>query len=263
MAKKINRLFLLIVLVGCVLAPVSRSDNIAATEEQPNRDFCRKCHIKETEAVESRGLSHKTEVSCNDCHQGHKPKSQENIPRCSQCHTGTAHYDQLQCLNCHRDPHQPMRIKLPPKAYAECLTCHVNQGKELKSFPSYHSTLVCTDCHYEHRFLPQCTSCHRSHGPAMAETDCQGCHAPHKPLELAFSRTDIPTAFCSPCHAEASLALESSRKKHRDLSCVKCHAEQHGMVPACQDCHGKPHAAALHSKFPNCADCHETAHDLE
>lgn len=263
MIKRISRLILLIIVIGCVSSLQVRADDTARAVTQRESDFCRNCHSREIEAVETEGLAHKTEVTCTDCHQGHKPKSLENIPRCSQCHAGTAHYDQLQCLNCHRDPHQPLRIKLPKKAYAECLTCHNRQGEELKSFASYHSTLVCTDCHYQHRFMPQCTSCHRSHGPAMAETDCQTCHAPHKPLEMAFSRPDIPTEFCAPCHAEASLTLASSKKKHHDLSCVECHAEQHGKIPECQSCHGEPHAAAMHIKFPHCADCHGSAHDLE
>lgn len=225
-------------------------------------DFCFSCHEKEGKAISENGLAHQTELNCNNCHQGHKPKSFENIPACSLCHSGTPHYDQQQCLNCHRDPHQPLLIKLPQKALAECLTCHSSPGNDFKQSPSYHSQLVCTDCHYEHGFLPQCMSCHKSHGPQMAEESCQACHAPHKPLEMNFATTDIPTGFCAPCHSKAATLLASSSKKHHDLTCVECH-EQHADIPNCRDCHGEPHAVAIHVKFPLCSDCHGIAHDLQ
>ena len=247
-------------IIGCLSSPLFGADDAAT---QIDNSFCGKCHLKEIEAVEAEGLAHRTEVGCTDCHSGHKPRSLENIPRCSQCHEGTPHYDQLQCLNCHRNPHQPLQIKLPKKAHAECLTCHDNQGEELLQHQSYHSQLVCTDCHYKHAFLPECMSCHKSHDSAMLEQHCQDCHAPHKPLEMTFAAAAIPSNFCSPCHPEANILLEKTQTKHAQLSCVECHMEQHASIPECQECHGKPHAKAMHTKFPICGDCHGTAHDLE
>ena len=249
-------------ILGCLSPPLFGADGAADTGTQSDNSFCKKCHSKEIEEVETEGFAHKTKVSCIDCHSGHRPKSLENIPRCSQCHEGTPHYDQLQCLNCHRNPHQPLKIKLPKKAHAECLTCHDSQGGELQQFPSYHSTLACTDCHYEHGFLPECMSCHKSHSNSMAEESCQACHAPHKPLELAYD-VNIPTSLCVPCHLEATKLLQKMQSKHSQLSCVKCHMNQHAAIPECGECHGKPHAAALHAKFPDCGSCHGTAHSLE
>lgn len=226
-------------------------------------DFCAQCHVKEVEDISEEGEAHQTELSCTDCHPGHKPKSLENIPRCNSCHAGTAHYDQLQCLNCHTNPHRPMVIKLPKKAHAECLTCHESQDQGLQQHPSYHSQLVCTDCHYDHGFLPECLSCHRSHGPSMTESSCQTCHAPHKPLEMHFATTDIPTDFCAPCHAQATSQLEATTSRHGQLNCATCHSYRHGTIPLCRDCHGEPHAVAIHAKFTSCGECHGTAHSLE
>ena len=244
--------------VGCLSSPLLGAD----TATQIENVFCAKCHVRENEDIESGGQAHKAEIGCTDCHVGHKPKSFENIPRCSLCHSGTAHYDQLQCLNCHRNPHRPLAIKLPKKAHSECLTCHASQGEDLQLFSSYHSTLVCTDCHSEHGFLPECMSCHKSHGDSMAEETCQACHAPHKPLELAYAG-DVPTGFCSPCHTEAASFMEKTQRKHGQLSCAECHINQHGTIPKCEECHDKPHPAALHAKFPDCGDCHGTAHNLD
>lgn len=261
MTTKIYRFLTLITLLCCISSPLYGADDVA--ENSSGQDsFCGGCHEKETAAIDTDGLAHKTEVSCTDCHQGHKPKNFENIPACNLCHVGTAHYDQLQCLNCHRNPHSPMQIKLPKKAYAECLTCHDSQGIDLELHQSYHSQLVCTDCHYEHSFMPECMSCHNSHGAQMAESDCQTCHEPHKPLEMIFASSDIPTGFCSPCHEQADSLLAASSKKHRELSCSECH-EQHAAIPDCRSCHDEPHAAAMHTKFPVCGECHGIAHDLQ
>lgn len=261
MTLRIGKLILAVILLSAVPFALYGADS-NDDELQSDRSFCRLCHIKEVDDIAESGMAHNTDVSCKDCHPGHKPRSFENIPRCSLCHTGTSHYDQLQCLNCHRNPHRPLEIKLPKKAYAECLTCHETPGKELKQFPSYHSTLVCTDCHHEHGELPECLSCHKSHDSAMKEESCQTCHAPHKPLDLSYGG-EVPTSFCAPCHKDAADSLEKNQSKHRQLSCANCHITQHGRIPACEDCHGKPHATGIHNKFNTCGECHGTAHNLD
>jgi len=259
----IGQLILVLFFLGGFISPLYGADSGTTVDQGSDNLFCKQCHIKEIEDIETEGMAHKTDINCTDCHAGHKPKSFENIPRCNQCHSGTAHYDQLQCLNCHRNPHRPLEIKLPKKAHAECLTCHESQGVELKQFPSYHSTLVCTDCHFKHGFLPECLSCHKSHAESMDEETCQACHAPHRPLNITYSSADVPTSFCSPCHPEAAIFMEKTQRKHKQLSCAECHINQHKSVPACEECHGKPHADALHKKFPGCRDCHNTAHNLD
>ena len=262
MIRRIRNILFLFILISWVLVPMLGAADTVVAAPKINNAFCSKCHTKEVKDIETEGMAHKTEISCTDCHVGHKPKSFENIPSCSLCHSGAPHYDQLQCLNCHRNPHRPLEIKLPKKAHAECLTCHDSQGEELQQFPSYHSTLVCTDCHYEHAFLPECMSCHKSHGDSMAEEICQTCHAPHKPLDIAYG-DDVPSRLCSPCHTEAATLMGKTQSKHGQLNCSECHRSQHGIIPECQDCHEKPHADALHTKFSKCGECHVTAHNLD
>lgn len=258
----VGQFMLVMVLLCAFVVPLFGAVDGHEAEPQSSSSFCKLCHPKEVEDIDAKGMAHKTDIDCSDCHVGHKPKSFENIPRCSQCHQGTAHYDQQQCLNCHRNPHQPLEIKLPKKAQEECLTCHEAQGVELQQYPSYHSTLVCTDCHSEHGFLPECMSCHKSHAEVMVEQSCQDCHAPHKPLELAYD-IHVKTTFCVPCHPEANELLQTAQNSHSQLSCAECHINRHGFIPACEDCHGKPHTDALHNKFPGCRGCHNTAHNLD
>ncbi len=260
MIRQLNILFLAIILLGGVSSPLLGADDTTDTSLHNNNVFCSKCHTKEITAIESAGGAHNTDISCTDCHSGHKPRSFENIPHCNQCHTDAPHYNQRQCLNCHRDPHQPLQIKLPKKAHTECLACHERQGEELLQ-PSYHGQLVCTDCHDKHGFLPDCMSCHNSHSADMTEEHCKSCHAPHKPLELAYSK-EVPTLLCSPCHNEATDQIRDTKRKHGELNCAECHFDRHGTIPQCQNCHGKPHASAIHTKFPQCSECHGTAHNL-
>ena len=262
MSIHIGKLILAVVLLSAIPFPLWGADSSAEPEQETESLFCGQCHIKEVDDITEAGMAHQTQISCSDCHVGHKPKSFENIPRCNLCHFDSPHYDQIQCFNCHRNPHRPLEIKLPKKAHAECLTCHETQGVELVQFSSYHSTLVCTDCHHEHRELPECLSCHKTHDAAMAEESCQACHGPHKPLELAYS-DDVPTSLCSPCHGEAAALLGQTQRKHGELNCAKCHLHKHGTIPACEDCHGKTHAREIHNKFSSCSECHGVAHDLD
>lgn len=222
---------------------------------------CVKCHLKEIEDIEEAGLAHKTDIDCVDCHPGHRPKAFENIPHCNKCHAEEPHFQQQQCLNCHRNPHRPRAIKLPKKATAACLTCHQTQGVELVQFPSYHSSLECTDCHHEHGELPECMACHLPHADTMTETACRNCHQPHKPLDVSYA-DEIPSADCGGCHSEALDLLLATKSKHGQLSCAGCHSSRHKTIPKCQNCHGVPHAQGIMDKFPRCGECHGTAHDI-
>lgn len=234
--------------------PPSGSENLILAD-------CEKCHRQEFNDLDEAGLAHQTELTCTDCHKGHRPKSFDTIPKCSQCHSGEDHYRLQQCLNCHRNPHRPRQIRLPKKARQECLTCHQAQEQELVRYPSYHSELVCTDCHQYHGQMPSCMSCHQGHNRQMTEAVCQNCHQPHKPLDVSYADT-TPSTDCSGCHQQAATDLEQSKRKHRLLKCADCHRQRHKTIPLCSDCHGSPHAEEIVTRFPACGGCHGTAHSL-
>lgn len=237
-------------------SPVRAADNVALAPGD-----CVKCHEAPPADVAAAGAKHKTEVSCVDCHAGHRPSSKNNIPKCSQCHEGKPHYGLKNCLECHKNPHKPLDIVIAAKTTEPCLTCHTDQIKQLKENPSKHSSQYCSACHDVHRKVPDCVKCHRPHSPEMAQADCKKCHKAHKPKVVVYA-ADVPNNACGACHKKALAALSASTAKHRNLACVKCHENKHKTVPACELCHGSKHPESIMKKFPRCGTCHNIAHDL-
>jgi predicted CXXCH cytochrome family protein len=225
-------------------------------------DDCAKCHNEEPSQIAASGASHKTEINCLECHQGHRPSSQNNIPKCSECHSGSAHYDVSDpCLGCH-NPHQPLNIHIVGEQKKVCVSCHAGPEKQMVESPSQHATFACTFCHAEtHGNIPECISCHEPHTKSMTQADCSTCHQAHMPLAVAYPDSTA-SQLCAACHDTVLATLTASKSKHSQLSCATCHTDKHKTVPVCNDCHGLPHPKAMHQRFPKCGDCHGIAHDL-
>jgi predicted CXXCH cytochrome family protein len=222
---------------------------------------CVKCHQKEPQQIAANGAAHKTEIDCQACHTGHRPAVANNIPECSNCHSGTAHFQVKDCKSCH-NPHSPLDITLKGEHKEVCLTCHADQGKELVASPSKHAKLACNFCHADkHGNVPDCTKCHKPHSDKITQADCKSCHQAHMPLALTYG-DKVPSNQCAACHGQAFNLLQASPTKHREVACVTCHANKHKTVPQCNDCHGLPHAEGIHKRFPKCGECHNIAHDL-
>jgi len=237
------------------------TDSFAAS--QLSNDDCVKCHKAVQDVVDSKGAKHKTAVSCMNCHTGHPPMVSKDkiIPACSQCHAGKAHYELKGCNTCHTDPHAPLSMKLAANLTGPCLSCHSQQGKEMKENPSRHSKLFCTTCHKAHKEVPSCLACHQAHTDTMVNKDCLICHPAHRPLVITYGQ-DVPNSSCAGCHKGIATMLTKSDTKHTKLTCVYCHKDKHRFVPACETCHGTPHPAAMIAKFPKCNMCHSSAHSL-
>jgi len=225
-------------------------------------DDCGKCHEVQPREINTAGAAHESQINCLDCHMGHRPVSQNNIPACVQCHEGTDHYSLENCMSCH-NPHQPLNVVLEGELKAECLSCHTEQNAQLVTNPSMHTEVSCNFCHADtHGNIPDCTECHEPHSTEMVQSDCATCHAAHQPTVLEYPET-TQNLLCAACHDTAYDQLLASTTKHRSVGCVECHADKHKTVPQCSDCHGTPHAAGIHAKFPECGSCHNTAHDLD
>jgi len=222
---------------------------------------CVKCHEKEPAEIAANGMAHKSQIDCQACHESHRPKVANNVPQCSQCHDGEAHFKLEGCKNCH-NPHSPLDISLEGELKEVCLTCHAEQGQEMASNPSMHAEVACNFCHADkHGVIPECVQCHEPHSSNMTQSDCGTCHQAHKPLALNYG-PQTPSVQCAACHETAFNLLMDSKTKHHDLACAFCHEGKHKVVPQCSDCHGKPHAEGMHKKFPQCGNCHNIAHDL-
>jgi Cytochrome c3 len=252
----------LLVLSGFFLSLGAEEQAAKPSAELSNSD-CIKCHASVQAMVDSKGAKHKTAVTCTGCHNGHPPmvSKEKIIPVCSSCHTGKPHYDIGGCNTCHSDPHAPLEMKLAANLTAPCLSCHPQQGNEIKEHPSLHAKLFCTTCHKAHRDVPECLKCHQPHSADMVNKDCLVCHPAHQPLTIAFS-AETPNKSCSACHKSIGDTLSSVDTKHAKLTCVFCHKEKHKYVPACESCHGSPHPAGMVKQFPKCNMCHMSAHSL-
>lgn len=224
-------------------------------------DQCVLCHKAQPVTIAARGGKHKTEVGCQDCHTEHPPSGQGAIPACSMCHSGKAHYELDNCSGCHADTHAPATLSMQGDQTGACLTCHEAEGRQMAQNPSVHAEMACTDCHAEHKAVPNCMDCHDKHTEDMDLAACLSCHPAHEPLVVTYPR-ETPSRYCASCHGEADKLLSANHTKHRDLSCAFCHRDRHKAVPPCYACHGKPHPDKMLKKFKACGDCHSTAHDL-
>lgn len=233
----------------------------APSQSSLNSSDCIKCHSAQPSQIDANGGRHKSKVTCQDCHAGHRPSSKNNIPQCNQCHQGKPHFLTPGCLNCHQNPHTPLNITFAKKLTEPCLTCHVDQNKQLTTHKSKHSLLGCSTCHDVHRKKPACTQCHKSHSSEITAADCNKCHKVHMPKDVRYA-SDTESKYCAACHVKQNKLLTSSQAMHGTFTCAFCHQEKHKMVPNCKDCHGEKHPAGIMAKFPTCGECHKIAHDL-
>jgi len=250
---------------GGVRPSAATADVKAAAKEGPPPlldSQCVLCHPDQSKMIAERGKKHKTEVGCQDCHTAHPPQGTGGIPQCSMCHSGKPHYELEQCSSCHSDTHAPLDMKLEGELTAACLTCHAQQGKEVKEHPSAHTDVPCNECHAAHREIPECTQCHEKHTPDMDFKACVSCHPVHMPLVIAYG-PETPSPWCGACHQEAMDLLAKNQTKHHALSCAFCHKDKHKTIPPCSACHPNPHPDGILKKFPDCGQCHGIAHDLK
>ena len=263
MTKKKHMSKFALFLAGTILLPAALFST-SAMASGLSADDCIKCHEKPPQDIRENGASHRTEVSCVECHEGHAPKSGDDIiPSCSNCHEGTSHFELDNCLGCHTNPHTPLIITIAEKITAPCLTCHTDQMSQLQQNESKHTQLDCSGCHRDtHGMIPDCMNCHSPHTKEMTYEDCLTCHKPHMPLQVTYP-AEIPSETCAACHDDVLSMLNQNPAKHKSLSCATCHQEKHKMIPKCQNCHGaSPHPQKMHDKFPACGSCHGIAHDL-
>lgn len=222
---------------------------------------CVKCHNEQPAQIDANGASHKTEIDCQACHEGHRPSVQNNIPSCSNCHEGSEHYKVENCLGCH-NPHQPLKVSITGEQKTVCVSCHAGPEKTMVASPSQHATFACNFCHADtHGNIPECVSCHSPHSESMTQANCSTCHQAHKPLDVSYPDSTA-SLLCAACHDTVAATLAASKAKHSQVSCATCHADKHMTIPACSDCHGQPHPKSMHERFPKCGECHNIAHDL-
>ena len=230
---------------------------------------CARCHYPVFLSLKNHGGKHRQE--CGECHETYHNfrrglKWEDRVPACTGCHD-TPHGDSPEmkaCLKCHENAHAPVySIKLST-IEPLCGKCHAKPAEQLSKYPSAHSDLSCTDCHHDrHGVIPKCTECHEEpHSKFVDNAHCTRCHPVHMPTNLNYG-PHIPNDACADCHNEQFTMLKNGILAHSEMKCVTCHSDEHGNVPSCEDCHGKPHTEEMLKDHKACSDCHGDVHDLK
>ena len=231
---------------------------------------CAKCHMSVFTDLRDHGGLHKQQ--CSDCHEKFHSFTpgipwEERVPACNDCHDNPHGEEFVDCKGCHQDGHMPLASLIAAAELAEqCVSCHQQAAADLLLEDNSHGGQECSDCHQseKHGERPQCNSCHDdSHAEYVDNSGCVTCHPYHQPNKIAYG-TEIPSEICAGCHSDQQQELLESEKKHKLLACVICHAEEHGNVTGCSDCHGNgPHNPELLKNFTSCNDCHGSPHGLK
>lgn len=242
--------------------------DIYSQEIAPLTDVeCAQCHVPVYLDLKERGGAH--QMGCRDCHATfHNFRRslswQERVPACDSCH-GAPHGEEQpmqECLSCHANAHAPVASIKLEDLDPYCSRCHASQTEQL-SHPSAHTDMGCNGCHYgKHGYVPDCTECHMEpHNPFTSNSACTSCHPVHDVSALDYG-PHIENVGCSSCHKDQAEALKQGHLAHAMLNCTFCHADEHGTVPTCQECHDTPHTQDMLKEFDGCAACHGNAHNL-
>jgi hypothetical protein len=228
---------------------------------------CARCHEQAFTSLRDNGGAHK--MDCRECHeQFHIAKKniswEERVPACAGCHDQPHGSEPAMtaCLTCHTNAHAPISSLQVDQLEPLCANCHAEPAAEMQQ-PSAHSDMGCSDCHQQrHGYLPKCTECHEEpHSTFESSTACMQCHPVHN-VSVMLYRDDIPNSPCAGCHEQQAQQLNQGHLAHAKLNCTFCHANTHGNVPSCQDCHATPHSSEMMQDFASCAECHGNAHAL-
>ncbi len=180
------------------------------------------------------------------------------------------------CGDCHGNhlilPHTDPKSQTSPKNIASsCMVCHSNieqvhakviQGELWEKKPG--AIPACSDCHRSHRMKKDALT------TGLGDNDCLKCHAKEslhkvvdgkkrslhvKVVELQDSaHKNIP---CVKCHADVSPTHKRPCDTVGKVNCASCHAEIGKEY--IESAHGRAHA--LNKKdAPSCANCHGTHH---
>jgi hypothetical protein len=199
------------------------------------------------------------DIECAACHNTAKSVSalDENMPghdECSECHSVSNAPDD--CRLCHRDPENPLGIKMP---WPELIFAHVTH---VGSDPTSEK---CLSCHKGianqaapravEEIYPSMNNCFQCHDGLTASAECKACHS--QPTQMAdlihpadwehahrFVARDEAGQSCTPCH-------------HTETFCSECHVGDN-LVETVHDLNYRfNHGLDARGKEFECQNCHD------
>jgi hypothetical protein len=152
-----------------------------------------------------------------------------------------------QCGQCHFPVYDAIRED-GGKHRIDCVRCH----------EKYHSYSPRKQNYAE--IMPKCGGCHEGkdggefHGADESLKDCFKCHEdPHRPLVMNMDKL---SPSCGTCHKAVAGDVAMNPSAHSSsVSCDDCHAESHGTIPECADCH-ESHSPEVAMTSAECMTCH-------
>ncbi len=176
---------------------------------------------------------------------------------CEKCHPQKkwAGMPYANCLDCHRDPHNPTLGQTCTKCHTETSwkTTSFNHDQTKYPLRAKHIGLKCEQCHRSGKMekipFAACRDCHaKDPHQGQFESDCGSCHdvSGFKPATVDHQTTRYPLTG-----------------KHAAVACAKCHfaARENGpviyrpMKTGCADCHKDAHLGQFTKA---CESCHPT-----
>ena len=171
------------------------------------------------------------------------------------------------------------QMDVKPLTAVECARCHYSVFETIKNRGGKHQ-IECVRCHREyhvynprkHNFdeiMPKCGWCHSGadggpfHGSDPSVTACLHCHGdPHKPRSISVAMPEIATV-CARCHEKEGGEIAEHLSKHTtEVTCADCHADKHGYIPVCSECH-ESHSPDVELATEDCMACHPVHHPLQ
>lgn len=139
-------------------------------------ELCLECHASAV-ALIVRGSSLHSDLSCSECHSGHRQR-----PSCADCHDPHAEISAaLPCTDCHR-PHLPNPVLYGPDIPdRQCAACHPGAYELQQANRTGHGRRSCASCHQKrHRAMPTCSTCHGLPHLLTADARFENCHRCHR-----------------------------------------------------------------------------------
>ncbi|MBU1001573.1 MAG: cytochrome C [Proteobacteria bacterium] len=172
---------------------------------------------------------------------------QHEQSRIALYNTGVAPLKTEQCGQCHFPVYDAIRED-GGKHQLDCVKCH----------ETYHVYSPRKQNYLE--IMPKCDTCHVGtdggafHGADESLKDCLNCHADaHRPLLMDMDKL---SPDCGTCHKSVAGELKMNPSAHSsDVGCDDCHADNHGKIPECADCH-ESHSPGVEMASADCMSCH-------
>jgi DmsE family decaheme c-type cytochrome len=217
-----------------------KANILAFSEAKPKQilDSCLTCHAKQISRDNIRRSSHTVnDVTCNSCHNIHKPKSDRRL---------LSNVQNELCYSCHSQVRAQFNMPFKHRVnegFMQCSDCHNPHGTNAPTWrmasrprmvdQALGNEQACLKCHVAQR------------GPftfehaAVRVDGCESCHSPHGSINARLLKRPVVFTQCLECHTgigntgRQGDGVQNPSGSHnlanpRYQNCTTCHVKIHG-----------------------------------